>query len=406
MQPADKRIALVSDLNTVNGRVDDIEANGAGDIGEAVNTAVSEGGSAYGSLQNTFAGKPRPTSVSNATEVPGAYDPRHQLYNFKPRQLAKTRARMASAAAGKGLAKIAMAGDSITQGLTADRATESYPARVRETLTKQGYPSGGTGFVPMAFDHRWNAGAGWGLWSTTRFAYQTLSTGNSTTLTSEVPGTIARVYYRNTNSFNVSIDDGANVKVASKTGDNIGFYEVTGLANTTHTIKITSAEGYVYILGAEVANETGLQISNFGLSGSKTGDWVSTGYADARQTVEAWNPDLVILMLGTNDRSSSVAPATYKANMQTVIDAFETGGAEIVLMPPIPSSVGHSVLAPYVDAVYKLADENDLPLIDLNDRFGSYTSANNLGMMNDATHPSAIGYQDMATGVLGAIFPR
>lgn len=358
-------------------------------------------------IETTKAEKSLPASVSTAAALPGRFDPNLHLYNAKPSQLAKLRAKLAAAYAGTGTAKIAHAGDSITLGLNTTKHTQSWPARVREALTANGYPSGGSGFNTMTFDTRWTFQSGWTLYQAAKFIYQCTTAGATATYVSTDPGTTVTVYYRNTNGFTVAIDGGAPVAVPSSSSGTLKTYQVTGLADTTHTVVITATVSFVYILGVEVSRTTGVRVANFGLSGSQSGMWNVADYDGPMATVGTWLPDFVTLALGTNDQRTGPVPvATYKTNMQALITTAKgwSSAPDVALIAMPPNSSGTAVVAPYIDALYELADSNDLPLLDFSDRFVSYTSANALGMMFDATHPNAVGQFDLGRTVLAGLY--
>ena len=369
-------------------------------------------GMAKADAKKNYAKADRPTASitsARALALGSTFDSRTGLCNFKASHLAKTRGKIARAAAGLGPAKIAHVGDSITNGNQVDKFSQSYPARVRAALGAL-YPSGGTGYVPGAFDSRWTFGAGWTLQTATNFNYQCTTNGSTATFVSDVPGTIVTLTYRNTGALTVSIDGAAPVAVAASSSNTLKTYQVTGLADTVHTVVVTNNSNFGYICGIEVSRVNGLSVSNFGLSGSKTIDWLLAGvtadYMAPIAQLKAWAPDLVTVMLGTNDhRSGSVSAATYKTNLTTLVADLKATGIEVVLITPPPNDAGSSAIAPYLDALYDVALTQDVPVLDVHDRWRSYSSTAALGLMSEGTHPNAAGYDDLATAVLAAIVP-
>jgi GDSL-like Lipase/Acylhydrolase family len=110
-----------------------------------------------------------------------------------------------------------------------------------------------------------------------------------------------------------------------------------------------------------------------------------------------WN---AVIALGTNDIYSStkaVTAATFKANLITIVTGLEAlSGRPILTVPLQPiESTYHPVYEPFADyrnAVYQVAREYSLPVVDLSElnlaAIGAYQT--------DGLHPNQYGYQVMA----------
>jgi hypothetical protein len=48
---------------------------------------------------------------------------------------------------------------------------------------------------------------------------------------------------------------------------------------------------------------------------------------------------------------------------------------------------------------YQVADEEDVPLLDLGGRWNNYATGNSKGTFADTIHPTDFGSQDIAAGV-------
>lgn len=343
-------------------------------------------------------------------------DHRVSLYNFKPAQVMRLRAALGRAYAGTGAANLAFVGDSTTAGVGALSAP--WPKHLVDRLSARGYKTTGTGLVAAhkggaGNDPRWSLGSGWSGATSSSNLLQNSTNTNPATFTSTTTGTVARVFYANTSGpFTVSIDGAAPVTVTPTTYNAPGTYEVTGLTNTTHTISVVrGASGTTRIFGAEIAaGNTGIRPYNAGIAGARTTPgsqqyWFGVElYATAPG---AFNADCVFYMFQTNDVVAATPVATYKSNIQSSITNMRNNGADVVLVTAVPSDVsgtqGAATFPPYTTALYELADENDLPLIDLHDRLGTYARSNALGLMADPLHPTAAGYATVADAVATAI---
>ncbi|PTX18878.1 lysophospholipase L1-like esterase [Pontibacter mucosus] len=161
-------------------------------------------------------------------------------------------------------------------------------------------------------------------------------------------------------------------------------------------------------------------ILNKGVPGHNTRDLLQR----VEQDVLAEQPDLVIMMVGTNDMVNShklVDYREYKENYLTLIRKIKARGAELVLLAPPPVDTGYvlgrhdrrlyaedlNVKVEKAGAIVRaLAEENNLHFIDLNTLFKATGSPNreaqsllinekNLGKP-DGIHPTKEGYELMA----------
>ena len=114
-----------------------------------------------------------------------------------------------------------------------------------------------------------------------------------------------------------------------------------------------------------------------------------------------FNADLSLICTEVNDAVVPTLVATYQAQAQTAINQLKAGGGDVVILASMPCS-GFTLTA-YTQALYDLADTNDLPLIDIQDRWGTYTLANGYGLMSDLVHPNSAGYADVARAVLQSL---
>lgn len=339
-------------------------------------------------------------SIITGTHTKG-YDQKRNLYNLQPKHLRKTRSQLAAARAGLGLCKISILGDSTDAGETATPfGTNAPPVRFRNALKDVGYPVAGTGLVlnrngASGNDSRWGASGTWTTY-TQIFDYATTD-GNTKTFTSDLPGTVVEVTYNSSNvgTFEVQIDGGAIDTVTIDGVPENKTWTKTGLANTTHTVVVRHKSSTLGILlsGVCVRATTGLLVSSYGVGGSKSAEWEANsgvGYANVAKTYGA---DLYILNVLTNDVTQAVTAATYKTNMQSIITRLVATGADLLLVSNVPRGDANSDTAHRIK-LYELADENDLPLLDLGDRWGTHAIASTLGMMSDYAHPNAKGYAE------------
>lgn len=169
--------------------------------------------------------------------------------------------------------------------------------------------------------------------------------------------------------------------------------------------------------------EENIKVINAGVGGNTTVDLLKRVDKD----VIAKKPDLVIMMVGTNDMLNTeklIDYKTYSANLELLIKKIKSCGSKLVLMNPIPADSVYlfdrhdkslfketpNEKIDKVGAIVKsLAMQNEVHFYDLNAEF----KAMNLPLHNqdmfirnqknsgkkDGVHPTALGYRFIAQNV-------
>lgn len=361
---------------------------------------------ASAAFSGRYAPLPAPAGASTT-----AFDDSISAYNWKRSNTAGLAAALSKSQTGS-YVSLAFVGDSITAGRvpgTTTPSTDAFCQRMMAYLSACGYTLAGDGvIVPCNYrpfdsanvDQRWSftgtwteSGNGHGLQA---------SVASTATLTSTRAGTIVEVFYFNgsTAPFYVSIDGGADVTVTPTGTSTLATYQVTGLSNATHTVRVSRIAGNCQFWGATVRSASGLTVSNFGESGVTSSRFTNTDWYQNRAQIAHTAPSAVFLMAGTNDAISAVSVATYKANMDAIIDYFgtlNTSTGDVVIMSPYFG--GTEDFAPYRAALYELADENDVPLIDWGHAFVSEADATSNGIRADDYHPNKAGFDVMGANL-------
>lgn len=176
-----------------------------------------------------------------------------------------------------------------------------------------------------------------------------------------------------------------------------------------------TAGAYPVLLGAQMPNAT---IVNAGVGGNTTGAGLKRMEAD----VLATEPDIVLIMFGTND-SVLTAPGTYRTpledfagNLTRMVTRCREAGAIPVLatlLPIIeapyytrhpkayyePEGGLSAIVARYRGATLAVAEKLGVPLVDMNTRI----AGNETHLKPDGVHPNPEGEAAIATLFLGAI---
>jgi lysophospholipase L1-like esterase len=323
-------------------------------------------------------------------------------YNFRADNLARWRRVLARSIAGFGRAKLVCVGDSTTSGQGAG-FQQSYPAHLARRLAALGLKARASaryGYFPsLMTDVDITAPAGWG--ASFPFIGGNAASTNGTTL-SWTPGgsyTKLRIIYNGSSSaFTVSVN-GETVLTTSFQSGTLQERVVTVPA-TSSPVVVTggSGGGGTFIASMEAYGEDDITVVNGGWSGSRLDQWVrSLNYYERIATLKMLAPDLAIIKLGANDANHAQGDiSTFAGDLQALIDACRISG-DVVLMTPNPNAYGDPAkLAAIREAYRTKADDNDLPLIDLFERYGSYEAAQAMGYMADTVHKTGFGYADEA----------
>ncbi|SDC46609.1 SGNH/GDSL hydrolase family protein [Nocardioides lianchengensis] len=428
---ADEQLAAGAELNdaTMKAALESgglfataVTASIDGVVAPAVATEEARSNAAYA---------PKQIAPTTAAAV-GVYDRRLNVYNLKPKHLRKARARLAAARAGVGTFSWAMVGDSTAAGVGAAVATTSLPALVASLLSARGVLLTSSGLALGTYgtinDVRVTKTGTWGARSGDANMAFTVTGGDKIVFAfTATDGIQLQLFFgRKSTAFTVKIDGaditggtltGATRSGATITPDNteaLGTYVSPALSGGAHTIEVTLTTGTgnrLEVIGAEqVRSGTGLRMMNFGVGSTKiaalaaTGtNWFKNGHLPVAAAPAGFAADLVSLDMEINDATpgSATMVATYKADYQTAIDRLRANGADLILHTSNPCN-GYDFTA-YTKAIYELADTNDLPVIDFQDRWATYTSANGYGLMSDNLHPNASGYTEKAQALLTAL---
>ena len=131
-------------------------------------------------------------------------------------------------------------------------------------------------------------------------------------------------------------------------------------------------------------------VINAGSSGATTASTIN----DLNRRLVKYDPDVVVLMLGTNDASSSVSENTYKANLRAILDKIIAKGATAVLRTPPPTSRSGYDIATYAQYVRDVAAESAYDgQVILVDQYELWTENDWSGVFSrDTLHPDEAGH--------------
>lgn len=351
------------------------------------------------------------------------------LYNIKPTNMRHWRKSVANVIAGVADAKIACIGDSTTYGAgstgsgTNNFRAGSWPTRLAALLSAIGIPAvQGSGnwngsINPVSNgDPRWSLGAGWTQNGTATLGGPLIMNTTTTNVLSFTPGVqfdTIKIWYLQLSglgTFSVSVDGGASLASVNCSGTTVFTSATVSCPNTSARIDITPTTlgngFYIALVAVSLSTTKKVLIDNFGWYGQPISAFTgNTAVFSPIPALTAYAPDLTIICHTINDCVAGTAIATYTASHQSVINAAKAGGGDVMLMCGAPSGNTQYPAngAAYVNALKALAISNDIPLIDIDNRWTSYAASNPHGMYYDVLHPSAVGYIDIARAVAQAV---
>lgn len=194
-----------------------------------------------------------------------------------------------------------------------------------------------------------------------------------------------------------------------------GYMKITvdGLDPTTHTVRLHNLVPSRTVYGAFIVprNDTGIVANRIGSPGATTSDAIAASGSTQRDrivqaSVMPGDTDLLILAFATNDHGNQVPLATFKSNLQTLIDAAT---CPVLLLDGPPKNVPTGTITPaqYTTALHELATANSskVAAANLSTVFGTRAAAVSAGLFATPTtvHPSFIGMKRIADYVSFAL---
>lgn len=346
-------------------------------------------------------------------------------YNLDPIYLTNLGKCVSKVKANAGNCRILMIGDSVTAGLysngtnSGNDSAAGPAADLAAAFNAAGINSSynawwGTGWTTnpiQGIDSRLTVGSSFTSASVTfqvGGTYFTSSTNtNAITFKPTTPIDTCRIWYAQsgtsgTISYNIN-GGSASTQATTNAGFGTNFVTITGTKGINTCNVSWSSGGSVFIVGMEAWDSTKSTIifEPAGAGGTTTTNWTSSttnGFGVAAGQLTTIAPDAVWVNLDINEWVNSIGVSTHTTNMQTIITAIKTAGADPIIVTGVPSSVTGSSISQatqqsYIYADYALAQSNNIALIDVFDFFNTYTLNSALYQSGNFYHPNQIGYQ-------------
>ena len=186
---------------------------------------------------------------------------------------------------------------------------------------------------------------------------------------------------------------------------------MTGDSITHGLIHTRGARNYVEHLHELIRGDLG-RVQDAVINTAVTGWRIPLILDDFERRVATWRPDVVTLMIGTNDCSTVwvdpvVSPSAFGEDVATFVARVRESGAIPVLQTPPAIDLLHAPdrdrIGEFVSTIREVAAREDAILVDQHAVFASFsegTGPGNEGMpwglLDDAFHPNASGHAAIA----------
>lgn len=180
-----------------------------------------------------------------------------------------------------------------------------------------------------------------------------------------------------------------------------------GSAATSNVLTCVPSIAFVAIIGVEpwLSTVTTIRFGLAGQSGTTSVMWNNSAISGITggPSIQAYAPDLTVILLDINDASAGTVWATVATNLTALINAAKVSGDVIFLNAPPPASSntgGANYIATYYAGEQVLVNTLSVPLLDIYYRWGSTWGASFMASGTDPVHPNLQGYADIAGALM------
>lgn len=166
-------------------------------------------------------------------------------------------------------------------------------------------------------------------------------------------------------------------------------------------IKVAAPGRGVTLMGIDVQTMNGgIYVDRLGTGGSTAAEYAAADGEAWRTGLATLRPNLVVLLLGTNDQATGESPTTYAADMTTVIQRIRMAVPQSGIVIVGPSDNGDRRRFPvqqYVKAMKAVATRLHTSYLDTYALLGPYATARQLYV--DPRHLNAVGGRRVAAAL-------
>ncbi|HGS7583917.1 TPA: GDSL-type esterase/lipase family protein [Klebsiella variicola subsp. variicola] len=226
----------------------------------------------------------------------------------------------------------------------------------------------------------------------------TNTTTSTLTLSNLFSSSVQIFYYDNNGAFRYSLNGGTPVIVTGAGTNKIVSVTISGLdVAVATTISIDSAvnAGTVVIYGFySEGTGNGVEINKMGNGGITAPQYIKT-LPFLSQTGAVVAPDMLIMIIGTNDFRTSVTLQAFRDSLSSWIEAWKAiipDSSIIMVAPPQCNASGANPLSSFRDVMRDVAINEGVEFYSMYDFMNtSYAKSNAQGLWKDNLHLSNVG---------------
>ncbi|RZG81984.1 SGNH/GDSL hydrolase family protein [Acinetobacter pittii] len=224
------------------------------------------------------------------------------------------------------------------------------------------------------------------------FTRTSTTAGSTITLANLTKGDQLTVFFGNTGGgFSYTIN-GVETNVTANTAKKV---QISLNGATSAVLKVLS--GTICFFGMHLRKTTGsgVEFNKVGNGNSTGQDYLKISPAGQAEVSSFLNPDVLIIILGTNDYRRGHSVANFQAGIMAMIDGFKSASPNcaVILIAPAQTSVASPPipLVNFVEAVWELIYYRQTEVYNMFDDWGLYDLENSNGQWADTLHVSKAG---------------
>lgn len=224
------------------------------------------------------------------------------------------------------------------------------------------------------------------------FTRTSTTAGSTITLANLTKGDQLTVFFGNTGGVFSYTINGVETNVTANTAKKV---QISLNSSTSVILKVIS--GTICFFGMHLRKTTGsgVEFNKVGNGNSTGQDYLKISPAGQAEVSSFLNPDVLIIILGTNDYRRGHSVANFQAGIMAMIDGFKSASPNcaVILIAPAQTSVASPPipLVNFVEAVWELIYYRQTEVYNMFDDWGLYDLENSNGQWADTLHVSKAG---------------
>ncbi len=209
------------------------------------------------------------------------------------------------------------------------------------------------------------------------------------------------IFYR-LDSYKLKSSDNKHVYIINNESSSSVTYGAIGDSLTSGVGVSSYTNSFPYQVAQKMANtSTKVTHINYSYPGARTSNVIK----DLLPKVILDKPEVITLLIGTNDVFGNVSQAVFRNNYEKIITDLKTQTTAKISVVSIPIIGSDSLIwqphnlyfrakvLKFNKIIKEIADNNDVAYIDLTTPTTKYSSANSSYYSVDMLHPSTLGYK-------------